>query len=230
MRRLSPVLYLVVAVLMAVAGIYLSSEQTSHSAVATKPPSRVKTDTNPFLTTCATCHGKHGEGNREVSAPAIASLPEWYLRLQVENFRTGKRGTHVDDSQGKIMRDTLLSLEPAAIDEALAYLLTLPAVKIKSSIQGDLKNGAYLYREHCMECHRYNGRGEVVFKSAPLVGLQDWYLLAQWDKFKSGTRGYHTDDESGAKMRKTVSYLKSDQDVRDVILYISTLTEKHPKK
>ena len=53
--------------------------------------------------------------------------------------------------------------------------------------------------------------------------------MMQWNKFVSGTRGYHPEDDGGAKMRKAVVYLESEKDATDVIAYIATLAEKFPE-
>lgn len=154
--------------------------------------------------------------------PSIAGLPRWYLEEQISKFRSGQRGTHPEDMHGQQMRAIVIGLSDVEISEALDVVETLPESKQKLTLGGDVTRGAKLYREYCMECHRFNGKGEVAFKSAPLAGLQDWYLLGQWQKFSSGLRGYHKDDESGPKMQKVTSYLSSDEDVRDIISYISS--------
>ena len=182
-----------------------------------------------YFTTCAACHGDHGQGNNELGAPSIASLPRWYVEEQVQKFRTGLRGKHPGDESGQRMRGAVLNLSDAQVAEAIDTLEAFPVISHKPTMEGDLKRGAVLYRDHCMECHRFNGRGEIAFRSSPVVGLQDWYLLAQCEKFKLGIRGYHTDDEDGAKMRKAIHYLQNDSEVLDVIAYITTLSEQYPE-
>ena len=54
-----------------------------------------------FASVCATCHGAKGEGNAQLKAPSIASLPEWYVREQLTKFRTGMRGVHAKDTAGQ---------------------------------------------------------------------------------------------------------------------------------
>jgi len=179
-----------------------------------------------FQTTCATCHGESGQGVREKMTPAIASLPRWYLEEQITKFRNGQRGAHPEDVNGQVMRATISALSEEQIAEALNTVEELPFPNHEATLSGDIANGAILYRENCMECHRFNGRGEVAFRSSPVAGLQDWYLLAQWKKFAQGIRGYHPDDESGAKMRKATEYLTDDQEIKDIMHYISSLSEE----
>ncbi|MCP5537415.1 MAG: c-type cytochrome [Akkermansiaceae bacterium] len=182
-----------------------------------------------YQTVCSACHGDRGQGNMDIGAPSIASLPRWYVEKQVDNFRKGLRGDHPADHTGQAMRAAILALTDKRIDEALDTLEAFPVVEHEPTITADLERGAHLYRENCMECHRFNGRGEISFGSSHLAGLQDWYLLAQWNKFKAGTRGYHPEDEDGAKMRKAAGYLSNDDEARDVILYISTLSKQYPE-
>jgi cytochrome c oxidase subunit 2 len=80
-----------------------------------------------------------------------------------------------------------------------------------------------------MECHRFNGEGEIVFGAAPLVGLQDWYLAAQLRKFKAGIRGAAKNDENGQKMVKAARNFIEDE---DMVLSLSAWLMKlqEPKK
>ena len=36
---------------------------------------------------CSACHGPQGHGNRELMAPAIAGLPEWYVVNQLKKLK-----------------------------------------------------------------------------------------------------------------------------------------------
>ncbi len=211
----------VIGVLMPERGKKMLADKKSGNASASK---------GVYQTTCATCHGDQGQGNEERKAPSIASLPRWYIEDQIIHFRNGLRGNHPDDLTGLQMREAIRNLTKQQVVEALDTLEAFPAVDHEATIQGDLRQGAYYYRENCMECHRFNGRGEIAFRSSHVAGLQDWYLLAQWKKFKTGTRGYHPDDVGGAKMRKAVEYLEGDQAAKDVIAYIATLAKKYPEE
>ena len=187
----------------------------------------VKTE-GVFQTVCATCHGEKGEGIRELMTPSIASLPRWYLEEQIHKFRNGQRGAHPQDINGQKMQAAISALTEAEISEALDVVETLPALSHTSTLQGDVKRGYQLYYDNCMACHRFNGHGEMVFKSSSLNGLQDWYLLEQLIKFEKGIRGYHKDDESGVKMRDAVTYISSHQDKIDILALLSDLAKKYP--
>lgn len=181
-----------------------------------------------FLNTCATCHGEKGEGVRQLMTPSIASLPRWYIEEQIRKFSNGQRGDHPKDLNGQKMRAAISTLSGEEIAQALDYLETLPALNHVSILKGDADRGYQLYYDHCMACHRFNGHGEVVFKSASLNGLQDWYLLEQFNKFEHGIRGYHPDDESGHKMRESVAHISNHQDKIDILALLSGLAQKYP--
>ena len=53
---------------------------------------------------CATCHGVDASGNEAFLAPAIAGMSEWYVKSQLDKFRSGQRGLHFDDTGGMRMR------------------------------------------------------------------------------------------------------------------------------
>lgn len=128
------------------------------------------------------------------------------------------------------MRAAISKLTDSEIKQALDYLITLPALTHPTTLTGNAEKGRALYRENCMACHRFNAGGEVVFKSAPLAGLQDWYLLAQTEKFLKGIRGYHPKDEQGAKMRENLNLLTTRQELLDILAHIATLKKKSGKK
>lgn len=76
---------------------------------------------------CAYCHGGQGEGLREMNAPRMAGMTDWYLKRQLVNFREGIRGQHPEDFYGKqmsFMGRTLTSDE--MIDDVVAYINSLP--------------------------------------------------------------------------------------------------------
>lgn len=180
-----------------------------------------------FNNLCAACHGEKGEGKAEVKAPSIASLPAWYVKLQLANFREDRRGAHPEDMEGQMMRAMAKAL-PVEQTEAIAGLVEkLPRVKPTPTIEADFARGKEVYADRCMECHRFNGEGELVFGAAPLVGLQDWYLAAQLRKFKAGHRGAAKDDENGQKMvHATRSFIEDEEMVRSIAAWLMELQRK----
>ncbi len=182
-----------------------------------------------FQNVCVQCHGAAGEGKVELQAPSIAGLPAWYVLRQLQNFRSGLRGGEAHGAAGVLMAAAAKALpedqlEPLA--NCVESLPLLPATASKASQGADLAAGKLLYEERCMECHRYNATGEVVFGSPPLIGLQDWYLLAQIQNFKTGHRGVMPNDPNGAKMLFSSQYIESAGDAKNVIAYIMTLNPK----
>jgi cytochrome c553 len=180
-----------------------------------------------YQNVCAQCHGAKGEGKVELRAPSIAGLPAEYVLAQLLHFREGRRGAAPDDPQAFLMSATAKALQPLHLgDVAQAVALLTTVSPPQPSTPADmhvLAQGRQLYQERCMECHRYNGKGEVVFGSAPLIGLQDWYLRAQLRQFIAGKRGTTPGDISGAKMRAAAQYVESEADLEAVVAYMMTL-------
>ena len=76
--------------------------------------------------TCVPCHGAHGGGNRDLGAPAIAGLPDWYLVTQLAKFKNGMRGTNPDDTTGAQMRAMSLTLaDSSAMRDVIAFIRSL---------------------------------------------------------------------------------------------------------
>src|SRR5262249_29159220 len=93
------------------------------------------------------------------------------------------------------------------------------------TLKVDLVAGRELFAERCMECHRYNGEGELAFGAAPLVGLQDWYLASQLKKFQNGMRGTQKDDVNGQKMVFSSGYISDGATLKSVAGYVLALPD-----
>jgi cbb3-type cytochrome c oxidase subunit III len=179
-----------------------------------------------FQNVCAQCHGTKGEGNPLIKSPSIAGLPDWYLSAQVENFRADRRGAHPQDPEGQLMRAVSKVLNPEQTREVVQYVSKLPRQVHEATIKVDLTAGRELFAERCMECHRYNGEGELAFGAAPLIGLQDWYLASQLKKFKSGMRGAMKEDANGQKMVFSSSFIEDEAMLKSVVAYLRTLSDE----
>jgi cytochrome c oxidase subunit 2 len=75
---------------------------------------------------CAACHGHRGEGNEATNSPRLAGQSDWYLVAQLQNFKTGRRGTHSADPNGNAMAAATLSVtDDNMINDLVAYINTL---------------------------------------------------------------------------------------------------------
>jgi cytochrome c553 len=175
--------------------------------------------------TCVPCHGRHGTGNAELGAPAIAGLPRWYVEAQLLKFQSGQRGMHPSDAEGHRMRPMARSLnlegDVASVAEYVASLPGHPAVATLAG--GNPTAGAERYNTVCMVCHGADGTGMEAMGAPALLNQQDWYMLKSLDKFKSGLRGADTSDAQGQQMAAMSSTLEDHQAMLDVIAYIQTL-------
>jgi cytochrome c oxidase subunit 2 len=79
-----------------------------------------------IYSTCANCHGASGEGVWATNAPRLQGMSDWYLKRQLENFKGGVRGAHVEDFPGAQMAQLAGVLnDDHAVADVLAYLDTL---------------------------------------------------------------------------------------------------------
>jgi len=179
-----------------------------------------------FSAVCAACHGLRGEGNVMLRTPSIAGLPDWYVTVQLGKFRANQRGTDPLDPEGQRMHAVARTLSGDDITNLAATIAAMERHPTQNTQGGDAARGKPFYDDYCSACHRYNGSGELAFNSAPLTGLQDWYLLAQIAKFRAGIRGGAARDEDGAKMHVVANDL-TDAQFRDVVAYIAQLGERY---
>jgi len=91
-------------------------------ARAAGDPERGKT----LYAVCSTCHGPDAKGQEETNAPALAGREAWYLIRQLQNFKSGVRGSHPDDVYGQQMAPMAqLLADKQAMDDVAAYLQSL---------------------------------------------------------------------------------------------------------
>lgn len=182
-----------------------------------------------FQNLCSQCHGAKGEGKAEVKSPSIASLPAWYVQRQLENFQADRRGAHPQDMEGQMMRAMAKTLTDEQTREIAALVEKLPRIRPEPTLHVEVTRGQELFTERCMECHRFNGEGELVFGAAPLTGLQDWYLAAQLRKFKNGQRGAAKDDANGQKMvHAAASFIEDEAMVQSIAAWLILLQKPKP--
>jgi cytochrome c553 len=207
-------------------GLSGCGERSTTTTAATPPPPAPGTPIT-FGIVCAACHGLRGEGNVVLRTPSIAGLPEWYVTLQLGKFRANQRGVDPLDADGQRMHAVARTLSPDDISTLATTVTAMERHPTRNTLGGDATRGKPLYEDYCTACHRYNGSGELAFNSAPLTGLQDWYLMAQVAKFRAGIRGAAPSDEDGPKMHVVANDL-TDAHFRDVMAYIAELATRTP--
>ena len=112
------------------------------------------------------------------------------------------------------------------IRSGLLLLITLgagPAVLAA----GDVAKGKALYNI-CAACHGANAEGTAALNAPANAGQDPWYMIRQLKNFRAGIRGADPDDTFGAQMRPMAMMLSSDQDIADVVAYITSLDLPEP--
>lgn len=200
------------------------------AAAAAKGEPNLELGKQKYRLVCAQCHGEKGEGNLELKSPSIAGLPDWYVAIQIGKFQKDWRGAKPEDVPGTVMHAIATSLDPEAVRDLAGYIKSQKLIPTTVTLEGgDPVKGAELFRERCMECHRYNGRGEPAFRSGQLIGLQDWYIVSQLKKFREGLRGAAENDIDGAKMHRITERIP-DQSFLDLTSHIAELAEKYAEE
>ena len=76
-------------------------------------------------TVCVSCHGANGEGNKDLNAPKLSGLQDWYIARQLQHFKNGIRGANPKDTYGMQMRPMSMTLpDEKAIKNVAAYIST----------------------------------------------------------------------------------------------------------
>jgi len=172
---------------------------------------------------CAACHGDQAEGKKTLSAPRLAGQNARYLTEQLDNFRSGARGTHADDMQGLMMAVYVKNLNDGDIESLASFLSKLKLTgKKNGSTTGDVAQGKRIYAESCLACHGVEGKGVESLYTPNLRILSASYLERQLDAYRNGWRG---DGEQGTtrskSMRSIVTQLNGKTDVQDLLAYLT---------
>lgn len=176
-----------------------------------------------LYTTCSTCHGAQGEGNKDLNAPKLAGQGGWYLARQLKSFKQGVRGTHEKDVYAKQMIPFAATLaDDAAVRNVIAYITSLPDVRPTSSVMGNPDKGKEHYTT-CAACHGTQAQGIWSTNAPRLSNMSDWYMARQLQNFREGIRGGHPQDFNGAQMASMARVLADDQAINDLLDYVHTL-------
>lgn len=198
----------------------------STGLAACDPPTDVAARGEQLFQGCQPCHGSDGQGNVAIQVPGIAGMPDWYMKTQLHKFRTGTRGAHPDDHEGLRMRPMSRMLRTDAdIAAVTAYVSKLPTGTRTAHVEGGDAAAGQAAFALCTACHGQDGMGNETMKAPPIAKLEDWYIVSQLTKFKSGIRGTNPADAEGAQMRPMAMTLADNQAVKNVAAYIQTLNK-----
>ncbi len=172
---------------------------------------------------CAACHGANGEGNIAMNAPKIAGQEGWYIKRQLAAYQAGTRGTASGDAFGMQMRPMAMTIAgPAAVDNLVAYIKTMPVAPSAATITGDVAAGKATYAI-CAACHGPAGEGNEQLGGPKLAGQNDWYLVRQMNNYNGGLRGYDSSDIFGMQMKPMAATVNSPEAINNVVAYINSL-------
>ena len=174
--------------------------------------------------TCLGCHGLKAEGNRGFMAPRLAEQAPWYLKIQLDKFKEGVRGSHPRDLQGGQMAPMARLLVGTAVDDVIAHIATLDPGKPADRGSGDAVPGKELYAL-CATCHGRFAEGQEARKAPRLAHQHAWYLERQLRNFRGGVRGAHAADIEGQQMAEIAKTLADDNAIADLIAFIQSLDE-----
>ena len=173
---------------------------------------------------CQACHGAEGEGVQALNGPGLAGQHGWYLRRQLQHFKTGVRGAHANDTYGQQMVPMAAVLpDEQAIADVVAYIEQFEHVAATRTDQEGKAEQGKQYFTTCIACHGASGEGSEVLNTPRLAGQHDWYLIRQLANFKAGIRGAHANDTYGQQMAPMASILPDEQAIKDVVAFIQSL-------
>lgn len=187
-------------------------------------------------TTCAGCHGDHGQGGKRGEYPRLAGQRVGYLEEQLRAYRSRKRHNipmfpytqerELSDEDiadvSAYLASVQLPTKPPVFkdsDDALTRLLAMDKVMIIPRVEGDLANGGAIYKQECASCHMAHGRGRGDIPM--LVGQYTSYLKRQMDIYRRGERAHDEDTPN-----KGVLNGLQEKDLQDILAYLTSLQDQ----
>lgn len=85
-----------------------------------------------------------------------------------------------------------------------------------------LAKGKEIYQT-CVPCHGPSGAGNQEQMAPAIAGMDEWYVLNQLERFRSGARGLHPEDKGGHRMRPLARTLNNQDEIKAVATYVASL-------
>jgi cytochrome c553 len=203
----------------------VSSEKAAADALQALQHSTAA-DGKALYAACAACHGAEGEGNAALNAPSLVNQQDWYLERQLLGFRSGLRGSDPKDGYGAQMQAIAKTLlDDNAVKAVVSYIASFKAKPAAKTLEGNIKRGADYYSNLCGACHGPAAEGNDTLQAPALAGVEDWYLLKQFNHFRDGLRGADESDRYGYQMGMMGKTLPDEDITKDVIAYIQSLAD-----
>ena len=177
--------------------------------------------------TCVVCHSPDFNGVPAQRTPPLTQLSNWYLQTQLQKFKHNVRGNDLSDSDGYLMKTLMANYSHQQLADMVAHIKTHPHKAQAKLLDGDPIKGKEHYIS-CIACHEADGSGNEELESPAVRGLSDTYIVNQLIKFKNGTRGSGSGDQSGKLMQLSAQVLPDEQAMKDVAAYILSLEGNKP--
>lgn len=207
-------------------GPAVSADSEQAASAAQTQLASAGADGKALYAACQACHGAGGEGNASMNAPSLVNQDAWYVKRQLLAFKSGVRGSHEKDVLGAQMKAIAANLaDEAAVDALVGHIDGLRNKTPEASVKGDLKRGEDYYSMVCGSCHGPKAEGNELLDAPALAGVDDWYLLRQFENFRGGIRGAHPEDRFGRQMVMMAPALPDEAITRDVVAYIQSLAD-----
>ena len=154
-HRFAPIVLLLLALLVT-GGVY-TALAPSPATADTASTADIETGKKLFQANCATCHGPFAQGTTE--APSLVGVGAAAVDFQVS---TGRMPMQMHGPQAAEKPRQLDEEQTAALAAFVASLGAGPAIPTDEQVdaaQGDVANGAALFRTNCAMCHNAVGAG-----------------------------------------------------------------------
>ncbi|NCA70085.1 MAG: cytochrome c, class I [Sphingobacteriia bacterium] len=150
-----------------------------------------------LVATCQQCHGEDGV-SAGATMPSIAGQPESYLRMVMQEWRTGTRFSTV-------MGSLLAGFDEDQINAMAAYFAALPWTPAAQELDSDLVAQGKIPAGRCARCHGLRGSKPRTEETPYINGQRVEYLDLVLLKYRDEGLTF-----SHEKMQESVRKLKAE--------------------
>lgn len=159
-RHPAAAMLLLIATLVAVAGVWAGISATTNTASAAFGSSQTAVEKGKQLYAegCASCHGVHAEGTQ--NAPSLIGVGAAAVDFQVSSGRMPLADLGSQAARGKPQYTTEETHQLAAFVASLGAGPAIPSAEdVNGWTSADRTLGGELFRTNCSQCHNFAGRG-----------------------------------------------------------------------
>jgi ubiquinol-cytochrome c reductase cytochrome c subunit len=194
--------------LVATGGAYTLFSSTAQAESTSSKSSLIDEGSKLFAANCATCHGAHLEGTS--AGPTLIGVGEAAVHFQVA---TGRMPLAASGPQAEVKPSQFTDEQVAALYTFVGSKSAGPSLPDEKYLtgDGDVANGAELFRINCAMCHNVAGAGGALTQGKYAPSLHNSKAVHIYEAMETGPQNmpvFNDRNLSPTEKADIISYLQ----------------------